>query len=134
MVDEVEFTLPVTDHQLKTTRETRHLRVALTDEELLLAGQKLADELRKLRGLEAEAASVSKSYKAKIAEVEACLEVTRGLVHDRYEIRPVQCVNVLDYTDVRARTYRTDTGDIIEDRKLSEDEKQSTLPFDGEEA
>jgi hypothetical protein len=124
----------LTEHRTKTTKERRHLRVALTNEELLAAGQKLADQLRQKQSLEAEAGAISKQYKAKIAEVDAALEVTRGLVHDRYEIRPVECVNVLDYTDVRCRVTRTDTREIIEDRKLTEDEKQTSLPFDEEAA
>lgn len=120
------------DHRTKTTKEKRRLRVPLTDAELIAAGQRLADEIREIQSLEADAAAVSKQYKAKIAEVQAKLDVTRGLVHDRYEIRQVEVANVLDYTDVKSRTFRLDTGEMIEERKLTEDEKQSSLPFDNE--
>jgi hypothetical protein len=121
-------------HRTKTTKEIRHLRVPLTDKELLAHGDRLASLLDQHRGLEAEETSIRQQYKAKISEVEAQVESEQVLVRNKSEIRKVDCLNVLDYTDVMGRTYRMDTGECIEERKLSEDEKQSSLPFDGEEA
>lgn len=116
-------------HRTKTTKETRMLRVALTAEELLAAGQKMADQMRLIEATEAEADRIKKQYQGKIAEAQATLEVARGLVQDKYEIRKVSCENVLDYTDVRCRVTRLDTNEIVENRRLSEDEKQTSLPF-----
>ena len=108
------------------------LRVPLTPDELLAAGQKMADQMRLIEATEAEADRIKKQYQGKIAEAQATLEVARALVQDKYEIRRVPCTCVLDYTDVRCRVTRDDTGAVIDDRKLTEDEKQTSLPFDDE--
>jgi flagellar basal body rod protein FlgC len=120
------------EHRAKTTKEKRSLRCYLTQEELLAAGERLAELLDNLRGAESERESVVKQYKAKEAELAALIESQQLLVRNKSEIRMVDCVNVLDYTDVRCIVTRLDTGEIVVNRKLTEDEKQSTLEFDGE--
>jgi hypothetical protein len=120
------------EHRTKTTKEKRSLRCQLTQEELLAAGEKLAELLDNLRGAESARESVVRQYKAKEAELAAQIESQQLLVRNKSEIRTVDCVNVLDYTDVRCIVTRLDTGEIIVNRKLTEDEKQSTLEFDGE--
>lgn len=117
-------------HRTKTTKEKRSLRCQLTQEELLAAGEKLAELLDNLRRAESERESVVKQYKAKEAELAAQIESQQLLVRNKSEIRMVDCENVLDYTAVKCIVTRMDTGEIILDRKLTEDEKQSTLPFD----
>jgi hypothetical protein len=124
---------PPEEHRLKTTKEKRSLRCQLTQAELLAAGEKLADLLDCLRCTTGERENVTKQYKAKEAELSAQIETQQLLVRNKSEIRTVDCINVLDYTDVKCIVTRTDTGEVIMDRKLTEDEKQSTLPFDGEE-
>jgi hypothetical protein len=114
----------------KTTKEQRSLRCLLTQEELLAAGEKLAELLDNLRRAESERESVSKQYKAREAELAAQIESQQLLVRNKSGYRMVDCVNVLDYTDAKCLVTRTDTGEIIVDRKLTEDEKQSTLEFD----
>jgi hypothetical protein len=122
------------EHRTKTTREKRSLRCYLTQEELLAAGERLAELLDNLRGAESERESVVKQYKAKEAELAALIESQQLLVRNKSEIRMVDCVNVLDYTDVACIVTRTDTGEIVVNRKLTEDEKQSKLEFDSEKA
>ncbi len=120
------------EHRTKTTKEKRSLRCQLTQPELLAAGEKLADLLDNLRCTTSERENVTKQYKAKEAELEAQIETQQLLVRNKSEIRTVDCVNVLDYTDVKCIVTRTDTGEVIVERKLTEDEKQSTLEFDDE--
>ena len=120
------------EHRTKTTKEKRSLRCQLTQTELLAAGEKLADLLDTLRCTTGERENVTKQYKAKEAELEAQIETQQLLVRNKSEIRTVDCLNVLDYTDVKCIVTRLDTGEIIVDRKLTEDEKQSTMEFDDE--
>jgi len=121
------------EHRTKTTKETRMLRVALTQEELLTAGDKLAELLDNHRQAVSARESLTKQYKAKESELDAQIESQQILVRNKSELRKVICQSVMDYTDVRAYTTRLDTGEIIEDRKLTEDERQSSLPFDGQD-
>lgn len=119
------------EHRTKTTKETQLLQVPLTQEEQLAAGKKLSEAVRTLTSCQAQAKSAASQFKAKIDEMQAKINHLQILISDGYELRNVPCENVLDYTDVRCRVIRLDTGEIIADRKLTEDEKQSTLPFDG---
>jgi len=120
-------------HRTKTTKETRILQVQLTQEEQLAAGKKLAEAVRTLTNCQAQAKSAASQFKAKIDEMQAKINGLQILISDGYELRSVPCVNVMDYTDVMVRVTRTDTDEIVEERKLTEDERQSSLPFDGED-
>ncbi len=120
------------DHRTKTTKETRLLQVPLTQEEQLAAGKKLAEAVRTLTNVQAQAKSAASQFKAKIDEQQAKINGLQCLISDGYELRTVPCLNVMDYTDVVVRVTRTDTGEVIEERKLTEDERQSTMPFDDE--
>jgi uncharacterized protein YqfA (UPF0365 family) len=122
-----------TEHRTKTTKETRLLQVPLTQDEQLAAGKKLAESVRTLTNCQAQAKSAASQFKAKIDEMQAKINGLQILISDGYELRNVPCLNVMDYTDVKCIVTRTDTGEIIEDRKLTEDEKQSTMEFDDEQ-
>lgn len=117
----------------KTTKETRILKCQLTQEEVLQAGDDLATALDNLKQLLAEKESVVKSFKAKEAEIEANITAKQVLVRNKYDYRPIECNNVLDYETTECYVIRIDTNEEIIRRTMSEDEKQTTLPFDGSE-
>ena len=119
--------------QTKTTMETRMLKCNLTEKELLAAGADLAAKLDDLKTCQAERDSVNKGYKAKEAEIEAQVQRGQILVRNKYEIRAVDCENVQDFYTLTCTVTRKDTGENVLVRTLSEDEKQSKLPFDGED-
>lgn len=116
----------------KTTKETRILKCLLTQDEVLQAGDDLATALDNLKQLLAEKESVVKTFKAKEAELEANITAKQVLVRNKYDYRSVDCTNVLDYETAECYVIRTDTNEEIVRRAMSEDEKQTTLPFDGE--
>lgn len=119
-------------HKVKTTKEKQLLKVQLTQDELLDAGQRLANLVREQTELESEAKSVASQFKAKIEEKKAGIVKVQSLVHDKYEYRNIPCTRVLDYTDVRCTVTRDDTGEQIESRKLDQDELQMDMGFDGD--
>lgn len=121
------------DTRTKTTVENRMLKCDLTEKELLAAGADLASKLDDLKTCQAEKESVNKSYKAKEAEFEAQIQKGQILVRNKYDIRSVECENVQDFRSLTCTVTRKDTGETVLVRKLTEDEKQSTLPFDGED-
>ena len=117
----------------KTTKETRFLKCLLTQEEVLQAGEDLATALDNLRRVQAEKDSVVKSFKAKEAELEASIQSKQVLVRNKYDYWNVECNNILDYETMECYVVRLDTKEEVVRRAMSEDEKQTTLPFDGEE-
>ena len=116
----------------KTTKEVRILKCLLTQEEILQAGDDLATALDNLKQVQAEKDSVSKTFKAKEAELEANITAKQVLVRNKYDYRKVDCDNILDYETTECYVIRTDTNEEVIRRAMSEDEKQTTLPFDGE--
>ena len=118
----------------KTTTEKRFLKCQLTKEELLQAGEDLATELDNLGQLGTEIESIKKSLKSKEAELDAKIHAKQIIVRNKYEYRQVDCDNILDYEVLECYVIRSDTGEEINRRKMTEDEKQTTLPFDGDSA
>lgn len=116
----------------KTTIETRILKCLLTQEEILQAGDDLATALDNLKQVQAEKDSVSKTFKAKEVELEANITAKQVLVRNKYDYRSIECTNILDFGIAECYVKRNDTGEEIIRRKLTEDEKQTTLPFDGD--
>jgi len=118
-------------HRVKTTKETQLLPVPLTTDEQVAKGKQLAEAVRTLTNVQAQAKSAASQFKAKVDEQQAKINGLQSLISDGYELRRVPCVNVLDYTALTSTTTRTDTGEIVDTHKMSVDE-QNTLPFDDE--
>ncbi|HUV71687.1 MAG TPA: hypothetical protein VMW25_01625 [Clostridia bacterium] len=114
----------------KTIKETRHLKCDLTKEELLQAGEDLAKAIDGVTTLEEQLASVQKDFKAKIAALEAEITIKQRLVRNKNEFRFVECQLTLNYTTLQAVSVRTDTEEIIEERKMTQEEKQMKIEFD----
>lgn len=119
---------------VKTTHETRTLKCKLTPEEITEASDALARNLDEIEMLEDEQQKIRSDFKARIEAEEAGTRVQKNLVRDKYAFRPVRCTLTLNYTTLRAITARDDTGEVIADRAMSEDEKQLRIEFDQNEA
>ena len=117
---------------IKVLKNTRTLKVQLTDDEILEFGDQLAQAIDRGTALEEEKKAVADSYKAKITESLASVQRLTNLVRNKYDYKGVDCEEVLDNNTGFSRTTRLDTGEIIEERKLTHDERQGTL-FDEEE-
>jgi len=117
----------------KTTKESQFLKVALTQEEVLQTADELATALDNKTSLAAEKEAVLKSFKSKEAALDAQITEKQQRVRNKYTYRNVECENVLDYGTLETYTRRLDTGDEIMRRPMNEDEKQTDLPFDGED-
>ena len=115
---------------ITTTHETRPLRCVLTDAERIAAGRKLAEKCAELQRTEEERKSVASEYKARLDRMTAERNELADKVTSGEEVRRVACELVLDYDKLTAQCIREDTGEIIEERPLSEAEKQMQLPFD----
>ena len=122
-----------TDEKIKTTHERHLLKCQLTQEELLGYGDELADALDNLRQLQEEKEQVVKDFKAREAAFEAQVVIKQLLVRNKYEHRQVDCNLVLNYTTQNATLTRLDTNETVKERKMTEEEKQLDLGFDGDE-
>lgn len=113
------------------TSEIRQLRCALTDAELQRKAERVAELLQESEDTEAELRSQKSRYKSRLEGLEG--ERSRVL-HDfrtRSEARDVRCDLQLDFELGRATWVRTDTGEPLWDRPLSDAERQQPLFADG---
>lgn len=106
----------------------KQLDCKLTEEEVLRYGRQLASINEQVDRAEVKKKSVVKELDSGIAELEAQRSGLVGKINRGAEYRDVKVCVVRDYT---ARTYheeRHDTGEIINERPLRDDERQSSLP------
>jgi hypothetical protein len=115
-----------------TYRETkvRDLPVALTPEQLEALSESLTDSLIQIQQLKEEAKDYAAEIKGKIAKHAAAIAKLTPIVHDRQEMKDVECEAVFDYVNNRVTVTRLDTEEVIEDRDLAETEKQMQMQLE----
>lgn len=113
------------------TSEIRQLRCELTETELQKKAERVAELLQDLEDTDAELRSAKSRFKSRLESLEG--EKSRAL-HDfrtRSEVRDVRCELQLDYETRRATWVRTDTGEPLAERPLSDEERTPPLFPDG---
>lgn len=112
---------------LRSFVHTKHLKVPLTQEEIISAADELAQALADIISLEEELDSIKSDFKSKLKMLEAIINEQRAKVRDKYELRKVDCVEVMSNTNGKAFELRMDTSTIIRERSLTADERQGRL-------
>ena len=123
---------PAAERAVKPTvvkKVVMQLKCILTDEELLECGQRMADANTMLGRLEREMESVKATYKAEVAEQEAIVQKNGSLIGLKFEHRDVSVGVVSDYGAETVTVIRNDTGEVVETRRMTEQEL-SELPMD----
>jgi hypothetical protein len=103
------------------------LKVKLTDDELLKYGDdlaKLTDEMKDIEDAKKEAAS---NFKAKLDVIEGEIHRVSAKIRDKQELRLVKCVEQSDSETKRVNTVRSDTGEIVSWRNMTQEEMQRKL-------
>jgi len=106
---------------------TEHLVCKLTKEEVSEAGKALAEAIQRKVGIEQRLESFRSQAKADIAESEAVITKQTQLVASEKEFRLVNIEVTFDYKAGKKWAVRTDTGEIIWTRLISNEERQQTL-------
>lgn len=110
-------------------KETRNLYVTLTEAELRGYSDELARVTTQYFETEAEKKSVMASFKDKLDKMDLDTRVLSRVISTRREMRPVECEWTRDYEAQMTFLYRLDTGEMIDKRRLTEDELQEQLPL-----
>lgn len=114
----------------KTYTDHRQLRCDLDQAEILAAGQDLATALDDRDSLQADKESVMRDFKAREAALDALITRTQLMVRNKWVMRSVACKCVLNYAKDKFTVIRLDTGEVLTERPLTEDEKQMSMEFD----
>lgn len=111
----------------KTEVITDTLPCSLTDEEVLKFAGELANANREVDNAIDEKKALTQQATAKVKKAEAHRDNITGIVASRTEWREVSVHRVFDYEKSIVTETRTDTGEVIASRAMSDKEKQSTL-------
>lgn len=107
------------------------LPVKLTPAELQQRGQQLGHSLAELTRLEGQLAEAKTANKAAREPVIYERDKLADQLRSGIEYRPVRCARIYDYRTGTAKLVRLDTSAVVEERPLTERERQQALDFEG---
>lgn len=115
--------------------EVRQLRCPLTGAEIAQRAERVAELLADEDQIDADLAASKARFKAKAEECQRERRALLGEFRMRSALRNVDCELQLDLEAKRAQWVRTDTGEVLLERALSDEERQGHLfdePVEGE--
>lgn len=125
-------------NDLKETRkDTRHLKVILTPEELEQRADLSSHIWAEHCATETEAKTIASNFKSKVAELRGKHDTLQREIRDKCTYKDVECEIEFNYETRKVTVRRGDTGAIVEERDMLSEEftiwkakrKQTKLPF-----
>ena len=115
----------------KIIKVVKELRCKLTDEELLARGQELARALEQMQKREADGKAFAANVKSDIEQYKKeGLRLTSHIA-EKSEWRKVECDEVHDFEAGTVSVVRLDTGEVVSERRMWDEERQEDLPLEG---
>lgn len=112
---------------MRTVTVTRTLPVKLDSFEIDELATRMAQAWREAREKEDELKEHKNKVKAEIGELYAEHDHLAAVVRERQEDREVECLDQYDYVLGMIITVRKDTGEKVDERRMSEEERQTNL-------
>lgn len=116
------------DENIETKTYEKHLKCLLTEEEKQESASVLVQLMEDKKRKESELDSVKNQFKGELSRIEAGIEANANKVRDGFEFRQIPVEERRDYDDKKLTVTRLDTYEIIECRKLRNDEMQRSIP------
>ena len=98
--------------------------MSLTIDDLADRRDELVGHLEEIDELEEAKKVKASQFKTSIDHKIARTKVLTKVIRAREEPRPVECTNVADLETLKLIVVRSDTGEIIEERDLKDDERE----------
>lgn len=121
-------------NDIETRRLTKLLKVMFAVKERLGMGDQMANAVRNIKQAQEELKSVKAQYDSKIKQFEAEIANMSERLNSGWEMRSVECEEIKDFQTGNVITRRIDTGERIEERAMTFEERQQELPFNGKES
>jgi hypothetical protein len=119
--------VPLNVYAKKTVARTISLKTWLTPDELEAAKEEHLGALAEVRRLQAELDAFKKQRNGEISTAQTRADNSEDLMRNKYEFREQACEEVYDYVARTATTTRLDTGEVVNQRNLSENECQMEI-------
>ncbi len=114
-------------HMERKEKTTELLKHELTTDELQEIGKRMAKALLDLADAQDELKSVQGQIKSRITIAEATAKQCAEKVRSGYEYRQTPCIAIYDYDAARVKYVREDTGELLSERSMTDDERQGAL-------
>lgn len=108
-------------------RIIRHLPVRLTEAELFAFGDRLGHIQGNVEKEEQDQADAKNAMKARLGEMKSELVHVAKCIREKEEERPVECHEEPDNASGVVRLHRNDTGEVVEARPMTENERNMVL-------
>lgn len=108
---------------------TRRLYCPLTDGEKMIRGNELASRMEERERIEDEFTGVKQTFKERLTGVSNAITELKQIVLEGREKREVECFTVNDFENDRVVVRRLDTNEVVEQRRMTPEERQAFLPL-----
>lgn len=115
------------DDGIKVSMATKRLPVKLEDDDLLTRGRQLVENMRKTAQAEEAREVENKKRKGDIALLEEATALISAIISTGMEERDVDCEVRKDFIHGKVTTVRLDTGEVVDERVMSADERQEVM-------
>jgi len=119
-----------TGDRIKVTHEPHPLACKLTTQDRAVAAGQLAEAIQNLEALEIQHKTDTKNFNSLKQQFAGSVHRLSREVANGEAVRSVDCELRLNYTTLTASLWRTDTGEMHDQRPMTEDEKQEDLDFE----
>ena len=109
------------------TLVTKELDCQFSHDEIRNLGIAMAYTASDLEGLKEEKATFAKDMAGRMKEAKAKVNDLAAKIRHGSEKRMVDCNVEKDYIAKKVRTFRNDTKELVEERDMSEEERQQPL-------
>lgn len=120
---------PEKKDEVKVDTFSRDLICALSREEVEERAAKAAELIEKRDLKQSDFDSQRKYWKNQIEEIEVEIRSVSSEVRSRKTSRQVVCERIYDYANAKVRELRTDTGEVLSERAMTDAERQKELDF-----
>lgn len=115
--------------EMEERKFNRLLKVLFTPPEKIEMSEQIAAAIRNLHKAQDDLATVKAQFQSKIKEHEAEITSLSERINSGWEMRSIGCREIRDYKNGSVYVFRDDTEEIIEERAMTAEERQPTLPF-----
>lgn len=104
-----------------------YLRCTFTDAEMADLASTMADKTQELKRIDANAKAAAAQFKSDKEAAQNEIDNAARRYRDGYEMRDVECEETVDFESGVVRYWRCDNGDLAQERKLTNEERQMRL-------
>lgn len=108
---------------------TKLLPCKLTEIEKVTRGRELASKMEEREQVQLQAEEAKSAFKTRTQGIDAQIDELKRIVLDGTEKREIECFYHKDFENNSVLTVRTDTGEEVDSRRMTPEERQEMLPM-----